>query len=580
MQKIEKRTSDRNNNYGKGNPLIEINHSFGTQKRSAYQIQEHDEKGLSFLIPKSEGYFITNTPIQFNISNNGSSRANLTGTVKYYHPHYDNRGENFYKIGVEIQNKNRELANKNQKLRTQRYIPKNGDAPVMSFTITNNHCTYPLIDISKYSAAFYCENDNLLPFKKTTLLKDVQIKMHNEKLFEGTAVISNAYQDKTGNIRVIVKPKKELINVGIIDEHESLNSIIDEAGDLIKKHALNNKIDSVFKAAVSDLRYFLEDFKNYLETPKIIKIDQEHPKFKERIFEHFYSEMDEKVVKIDSIVNNLDLSSHEYDSYKQYYRSNLLSYILTSPFNHRVYFKPSGYAGDYEMIRMVHENNFEGETLFGKLVNKYSTSAPISRAVRKRTNYFVEKIKNETEKKGSLKVLSIASGPAIEFDLLQKKYPEISDRLAITLLDQEVEALKFSQEQLYENRIKTESNMDIDFIHQNVGNYLRHLSRNKIHENFDLIYASGLFDYFDLKTSKFVIKHLISQSKPNGKIIIANLSLDGHHHKTLMEFGNEWYLTYRSREDMIKLSEAVPEGTEFKINEIENGLCKFIEISV
>ncbi len=579
MRIIEKRTYDRNNNYAKGNPLIEINHSFGTQKRSAYQIQELDEKGLSFLVPKSEGYFMTNTPIQFNINNNGS-RNNLTGTVKYYRPHYDNRGENYFKIGVEIKNKNRELANKNQKLRTQRYIPKNGDTPVMSFTITNNHCTYPLIDISKYSAAFYCENDNLLSFKKTTLLKDVQIKMHNEKLFEGTAVISNAYQDKTGNIRVIVKPKKELINVGIIDKHESLNSIIDEAGDLIKKHALNNKIDSVFKAAVSDLRYFLEDFKNYLETPKIIKIDQEHPKFKERIFEHFYSEMDEKVVKIDSIVNNLNLSSYQYDAYKQYYRSNLLSYILASPFNHRVYFKPSGYAGDYEMIRMLHENNFEGETLFGKLVNKYSTSAPISRAVRKRTDYFVEKIKNETEKRGSLKVLSIASGPAIEFDLLQKKYPEISDSLAITLLDQEVEALKFSQEQLYENRIKTESNMDIDFIHQNIGNYLRHLSRNKIHENFDLIYASGLFDYFDLKTSKFVIKHLISQSKPNGKIIIANLSLDGHHHKTLMEFGNEWYLTYRSREDMIKLSEAVPKGTEFKINEIENGLCKFIEISV
>ena len=579
MQLIEKRATNRISDNHEA-PLIEIKHSFGTQKRSAYQIQEHNEKGLSFLVPKSEGYFMTNTPIQFNINNNGSSRNNLTGTVKYYQPHYDNRGENYFKIGVEIKNNYSNLPNKQHKLRTQRYIPKNDNNPIIIFVLENKKYKISLIDLSKYSVAFHGKKDALLNFKTGVHLKNVQIKMHNENLFEGTAVISNAYQDKTGNIRVIVKPKKELINVGIIDEHESLNSIIDEAGDLIKKHALNNKIDAVFKAAVSDLRYFLEDFKNYLETPKIIKIDQEHPKFKERIFEHFYSEMDEKVVKIDSIVNNLDLSSHEYDSYKQYYRSNLLSYILASPFNHRVYFKPSGYAGDYEMIRMVHENNFEGETLFGKLVNKYSTSAPISRAVRKRTDYFLEKIKNETEKRGSLKVLSIASGPAIEFDLLQKKYPEISDRLAITLLDQEVEALKFSQEQLYENRIKTESNMDIDFIHQTIGNYLRHLSRNKIHENFDLIYASGLFDYFDLKTSKFVIKHLISQSKPNGKIIIANLSLDGHHHKTLMEFGNEWYLTYRSREDMIKLSEAVPKGTEFKINEIENGLCKFIEISV
>ena len=86
MQLIEKRATNRiSDNHG--TPLIEIKHSFGTQKRSAYQIKEHNEKGLSFLVPKSEGYFMTNTPIQFNINNNGSSRHNLTGTVKYYQPH-------------------------------------------------------------------------------------------------------------------------------------------------------------------------------------------------------------------------------------------------------------------------------------------------------------------------------------------------------------------------------------------------------------------------------------------------------------------------------------------------------------
>jgi len=42
----------------------------------------------------------------------------------------------------------------------------------------------------------------------------------------------------------------------------------------------------------------------------------------------------------------------------------------------------------------------------------------------------------------------------------------------------------------------------------------------------------------------------------------------------------EWYLTYRSKEDMVKLSEAIPKGIDFKIKEIENGLCKFIEIQV
>jgi extracellular factor (EF) 3-hydroxypalmitic acid methyl ester biosynthesis protein len=580
MQKIEKRTSDRNNNYGKGNPLIEINHSFGTQKRSAYQIHEHDEKGLSFLIPKSDGYFTNNTPIQFNINNNGSSKKNLNGTVKYYHPHYDKRGENFYKIGVEIQNKNRELANKNQKLRTQRYIPQNGDTPVMSFTIANNHCTYPLIDISKYSAAFYCENNNLLPFKKTTLLKDVQIVLNNEKLFNGTAIVSNIYLDKKGQNRVIIEPQKELINVDLANKNEILNPVIDETGDIINRHNSYNNIDVNFKATVSELQFFLEDFKNYLETPKAAKVAKEYPEIKQKIFERFFSTVDEKVMKIDSIVKELNLSDEETLIYRNYYRGNLLRYLMSSPYNHRIYFKPSGYAGDFEMIRMAHRADFEGETLFSQFMNKYSTSIPICESVRKRTLYFVDKIKTGVEKKGSLKVLSIASGPAIEYDILLKKHPEISDKVTVTLLDQEIEALKYSQEQLYEDRIKSGSKMELNFVHQNVGNYLRHLTRDKISENFDLIYASGLFDYFDLKTSKFVIKHLLKQTQPGGKIIIANLSEDGHDHKSYMEFGGEWYLTYRSQEDMVKLSEAIPELTEYSIKEIENGMCKFIEITV
>ena len=69
---------------------------------------------------------------------------------------------------------------------------------------------------------------------------------------------------------------------------------------------------------------------------------------------------------------------------------------------------------------------------------------------------------------------------AIEFDLLLKKHPGISDKVAVTLLDQEIEALKFSQEQLYEDRIKIGSKMELNFVHQNIGNYLRHLTRHKI----------------------------------------------------------------------------------------------------
>jgi extracellular factor (EF) 3-hydroxypalmitic acid methyl ester biosynthesis protein len=335
-----------------------------------------------------------------------------------------------------------------------------------------------------------------------------------------------------------------------------------------------------FIAGVADLRIFLKEFKEYLETPKTQKALSENPDVLEHIYTIFYPGIDEKMKYIDKVIPKLNLTPEETSLYQEYYQKHLHTLFLISPFIHRIYFKPSGYPGDYEMINMVHRNALEGETPLGKLLNKYATSIPIAQAVRKRTEFFTNEIKEVAQKNGNAKVLSIASGPALEFDMLLKKYPKLADNVSIKLLDQDIEALRFSQENLYKTRIETQSKIHIDFIHQNIGNYLKELNRSKIRENFDIVYASGLFDYFDFKTSKFVIKYLLKQTRPGGKIIIANLSLDGHYHKTFLEFVGEWYLIYRSREDMVKLSEAIPKGIDFKIKEIENGLCRFIEIQV
>ncbi len=580
MRIIEKRTYDRNNNYAKGNSLIEINHSFGTQKRSAYQIQELDEKGLSFLIPKSEGYFIANTPIQFNINNNGSSKANLTGTVKYYHPHYDNRGENFFKIGVEIQDNYRNSPCKQHKLRTQRYISKNGNSPVISFSRGNNCCKYSLIDISKYSAAFHCDTENMRDLNVNGPLNNVKISLGEKILFNGTCTISQAYEDAQKKNRVVIEPRHKLINIDLIDMHEIETSIATEVAKIVESNKTFKGIDPDFKTGVADLRILLEEFKTYLETPKLKTDLEKNSELLEHIYKIFYPAVDGKIKHIDRLVAKLDLDSEKTAPYKEYYQKHLRSLFMPAPFIHRIFFKPSGYPGDYEMINMVHRNDLEGKNPLDKLLNKYASSIPIAQAVRKRTEFFTNEIKNIAQKNSSAKVLSIASGPALEFEMLLKKYPKLVDDVSITLLDQDINALRFSQENLYKTRIETQSKVNIDFIHKNIGNYLKELNRNKTRENFDIVYASGLFDYFDFRTSKFVIKYLLKQTRPGGKIIIANLSKDGHDHRTILEFVGEWYLTYRSKEDMVKLSEAIPKGIDFEIKEIENGLCKFIEIKV
>lgn len=576
----EKRTKDRNSNTAHGEPLIEIHHSFGTHKRSVYQVQECDENGLSFLIPRSDGYFMTDTPIQFSINNNGSSRKNLTGTVRYYHPLYDTRGENYYKIGVEIQNTYREQPGKQHKLRTERYVPNSDKTVSIRFSLENQDFMYPLADISKYSAAFCCDMENVLKLKTCSQLNNVVISLGEKILYAGEVTVLQTYEDSRKNNRIVVEPRHKLINTGLIAVHETETAIMSETTAIVERNTAFKEIHRDFRSGVADLRIFMEEFKEYLESPKLKAALEANPAILEKIYEIFYPGIDERMVYIDKLIAELTLDLELTNLYRDYYQKQLHPLFLTSPFIHRIYFKPSGYPGDYEMINMVHRNALEGEDPLGKLLNKYASSIPIAQTVRKRTEFFANEIRKAAQKNRKAKVLSIASGPALEFDMLLRSDAQSTDDVSITLLDQDINALKFSQENLYKTRIETQSKIRIDFIHQNVGSYLKELNRKKVKENFDIVYASGLFDYFDFKTSKFVIKYLLKQTRPGGKIIIANLSTDGHDHKTFLEFVGEWYLIYRSQEDMVKLSEAIPEGTDFDIREIENGLCKFIEIHV
>jgi extracellular factor (EF) 3-hydroxypalmitic acid methyl ester biosynthesis protein len=411
-------------------------------------------------------------------------------------------------------------------------------------------------------------------------LNNVKISLGEKILYNGTCTISQAYEDAQKKNRVIIEPRHKLINIDLIDMHEIETSIATEVAKIVESNKTFKGIDPDFKTGVADLRILLEEFKTYLETPKLKTDLEKNSELLEHIYKIFYPAVDGKIKHIDRLVTKLDLAPEKTAPYKEYYQKHLRSLFLPAPFIHRIFFKPSGYPGDYEMINMVHRNALEGKNPLDKLLNKYASSIPIAQTVRKRTEFFTNEIKNLTQKNSTAKVLSIASGPALEFEMLLKKYPKLVDDVSITLLDQDINALRFSQENLYKTRIETQSKVNIDFIHKNIGNYLKELNRNKTRENFDIVYASGLFDYFDFKTSKFVIKYLLKQTRPGGKIIIANLSKDGHDHKTILEFVGEWYLTYRSKEDMVKLSETIPKGINFEIKEIENGLCKIIEIKV
>jgi cyclopropane fatty-acyl-phospholipid synthase-like methyltransferase len=70
---------------------------------------------------------------------------------------------------------------------------------------------------------------------------------------------------------------------------------------------------------------------------------------------------------------------------------------------------------------------------------------------------------------------------------------------------------------------------------------------------YDLIWSAGLFDYFKEKHFVYLLKKYINYVAEGGELVIGNFSTENPS-QILMEVVSEWYLNYRSREDLLKIA--------------------------
>jgi extracellular factor (EF) 3-hydroxypalmitic acid methyl ester biosynthesis protein len=562
---------------------IEIDHSYGQVNKSIYKIIEYSEFGLSFLVPFEDGYFLVGTPVKFTIAQPSIKfRRMFTGIVKYYHPVFMNDGKKYYKTGIAIATTYRDLQNKKLNLRPERHIPPETSTKVVRLTIDNSSYEYVLADYSKYSAAFICDESDVINFKVSSTIEVETISVDEISIFNGIATITRVYLDGQGKNRVVFQPRKTLINITAISCEKAIQTATSEIIEVIALQRQYENIDIKFKTAVTALRMFLENISKVLEEPKYQVPEAETETFLQQIFPDFFMLIDSQMTTIDDIVRELSLSNESHFIYKNYFQTNLSHLLLQSPVNQICYFKPNGYAGDYEMMRLTHANMFDGPSLFAKILSKYSTTSHLGEVCRKRTSYLENVLTDYLKKKQDehINIFSIASGPALEIQELISHHPEITGNVTFTLLDQEIKALQYSMECIYDKKIKYDSNITINFIHDNLQNYMREIAQKDTKPMYDIIYSFGLFDYFDKTLGRYIISSIKPLLKPGGFILIANFSLEGNKNRVLLEYGFDWYLIYRDQMEMKELAKGHFPIDKIELDEIENGTMKFIKLSL
>lgn len=448
--------------------------------------------------------------------------------------------------------------------------------------ITNEQYTFEVINLSYFGCA--C----LVPASKRGFFENL---LHNPLGLIFKINYGN-FETQSVSLKVvrIENLENNMIQVGFETMNESINldrcKAIHTGNLIIQKQnsnmQLTAKIPPLFKAAV----YELKEWFSYLKT-QIDEVEKTSPVDDAKANEEFRITMTETISEylgqfLPNAYKNMpellkSLSKEDTTLCTNFIRQQLSPFVYGAPFANRAYHKPRGYAGDYEMMNHLYRNELVGRTLFDQCMHRYFIDEPAGQAVKNRGEYLHEKIKQLVQSRPSdqkIKILSIASGPAMEQQLFLKCNPEFYGRnIEFSCIDQDEESLKHAQKQIMSLDRMKNSGYKFSFSNLAIKNII---VQGLPEKDYDLIYSAGLFDYFTDPVAQMAAKQMLSAAKSNGQIIIGNFSKDNPT-VPLMEYVLDWLLIYRSSTDMKNLFAGI--GKSMTVEQEQLGINLFAVIN-
>jgi len=222
------------------------------------------------------------------------------------------------------------------------------------------------------------------------------------------------------------------------------------------------------------------------------------------------------------------------------------------PLTRRSKEKPRGYPGDAVMLDHIyglgsaacapHPTTFAGKLYF------HGTNSAACRAVRQRRDILAREIDRAAENAAPRKanILSIACGHLREIELCNSVS---ADRIGrFVAMDQDQDSLDEIE--------RSYPGLGLEKVRGSVRDIIR---KRFEYGDMDFVYAAGLFDYLVDPVAMRLVQHMYGYLRPGGRLLIANFTKDvqdiGY-----MEAFMDWWLIYRSKEQIGALADCLPEG--------------------
>jgi extracellular factor (EF) 3-hydroxypalmitic acid methyl ester biosynthesis protein len=424
-----------------------------------------------------------------------------------------------------------------------------------------------LARLTRHAATF--EAVNLAATLRTSeALGNFKITTENRVIYFGRAVVRNVIHtgdsilceakldDPGADMAFFLPPTKPGFNLD------------DAYNSFFQAWQKNHRISNEFKVLVTDVESYLTGVRHWLEEMEFgLKAQADKIKLESAIMESvapkIIAAFNGQHERFEEIICALPPEAR--GAHQDFVRRHWHKLFLGAPFAYRTYHKPNGYAGDYEMMNMIHRNQPEGRSLYEKLIHLLLVSQWPAKSVRNRIAHLGENLVNETARvarAGKIaRIMNIGCGPAKEIQDFLKATP-LSNQAEFTLIDFNKETLLHAGQKLVEAKRQFSRQTQIRTQQISVYELLKRTQRRGDDaEKFDLIYCAGLFDYLAPDTSRALMELWFDSLSPGGLMLIANMN-DTKPFRHFIEFILDWQLIYRdSREIFSLVSERCRETT-------------------
>jgi len=421
----------------------------------------------------------------------------------------------------------------------------------------------PILRLARYAVAFeFC--DPTVVLRASEVLEKFKILIDGRMIYSGRAVVSGW----------IDAGHRTICEVKLDDLGAETDFFLQSAGTgaggeqgytrFFRQWQQHYRVSSEFKVQVTDVQAFLVSTRQWLEQIEFDRGRRAEPNQPptecpemEAIARRVISAFNAQHERFEELA--YAIPEEHYGAHQEFVRRLWQPLFLCCPFGRRTFHKPLGYAGDYEMMNMIHRNRPEGETLYEKLIHFLLVSQWPAQSVRNRIAHLKTHLLQEAARVARsgrrTRVLNVGCGPAREIQDFVKETP-LANEVDFVLLDFNEETLDHARDRIIRAQGALAPRCTVETRRVSVHHLLRqnaHQTQLAADPNYDFIYCGGLFDYLSDPTCRALVHLFYDWLRPGGTLIVANMN-DTKPFRNFIEFVLDWQLVYRDSAQMQALA--------------------------